>query len=120
MTSHIYNIDIEYYSTDDKNKFLIVKTIEDNEDHNQKHYIIQTLRIYKEKQVTVNLKKCENETFAKSNTIRNGNSERNLQNKQSHQHSEEDEDLSQHSDSHSHVWDMTQTGSSKVNKKFLP
>lgn len=33
MTSHICNIDIEYYSTDDKNKFLIVKTIEDIEDH---------------------------------------------------------------------------------------
>lgn len=49
MTSHICNIDVEYYSTDDKNKFLIVKTIEDNEDHQQNHYIIQTLRIYKEK-----------------------------------------------------------------------
>ena len=54
MTSHICNIDVEYYSTDDKNKFLIVKTIEDNEDHRQNHYIIQTLRIYKEK-LTENL-----------------------------------------------------------------
>ena len=27
----------------------MVKTIEDNQDHQQNHYIIQTLRIYKEK-----------------------------------------------------------------------
>ena len=49
MTAQICSIDVEYYSTDDKNKFLIVKTIEDNQDHQQNHYIMQTLRIYKEK-----------------------------------------------------------------------
>ena len=49
MTAKICSIDVEYYSTDDKNKFLIVKTLEDNQDHQRNHYIIQTLRIYKEK-----------------------------------------------------------------------
>ena len=48
LNHSICKVDIEYYSINKNHKFMIVKTIEEMEDHKQFKFVIQTIRVLTE------------------------------------------------------------------------
>ena len=48
LSHSICKVDIEYYSVNKDRKFMIVKTIEEMEDHKQFKFVVQTIRVLTE------------------------------------------------------------------------
>ena len=63
----ICHVSVEYYSTNENNKYMIVKTIEEMEDNANQIYVLQTLRIFKEQ--------AEKEEYGEFSPIVSPNSE---------------------------------------------